>query len=497
MLEYLTGARRGEIVQTLYSFLALFFLLLSYYLVKPLRNSQFLSHFDPNLLPFFYLITPLLSLVITKIFNLFCDYFPKYHVMNAAFFSIIACKLIFLAYLPQGGRVVIVVFYFWASIYFLLALALLWGCINTIFSPDQGERSFGFIALGGTLGSILGAEISSWLTRSPFKDQALLVAALSMAIALGLIFMAIQVSKNVTESKKSILPHNSEISHPVSSQSWTDLKELWNNRYIRGIAVMIFSLAFFNTLIDFQSQKIIDNTYSIQNYQAHFQWLPTSQAQGQEFIQTLRQLPENQQQRAIEKFLPQSADQLRFKQSLKAYNAHKEIDIRNFFSQVYKYQGILSIFLLLILARPLFRHMGLHFAVLILPIFSIGMAAALLFPLEILLLQGLLIIGGALNYSLNNAAKEILYTITSEDARFKLKPLIEGPVMRLGDVSASLLKLGLGFSLVNLLKSTSHWVDRTFLFLALLIGLGWIISIAYTGKQYDQFKKLSTTQDIA
>lgn len=502
MLEWMTGARRGNIAKTLYSFLGVFFLLLSYYLVKPLRNSQFLSSFDDSLLPFFYLITPILSLTVTKVFNYFCDLIPKYRLIVLTYLLLMACKLVFWVYLPIGGKPAMVIFYFWASVYFLLAVALIWSCINTIFSPSQGERSFGFVALGGTLGNILGAEVSSWIARSAFKDLALLISALAMGAALGLLLLAIHTAeKNPSRDKETSTANNQELSEKVSSKGLQDLAEVWRNRYVRGIAIMVFGLALFNTLMDFQSQKLINATYSEKTYQAHFKWLDLPQAEGLTLVQQLKQAAPEKRRQTLKVYFEQHHLSLQlipqFETSLTTYTAEKEAGMRDFFSQTYKYHGMLGAFLLLVISRPLFRHLGLRFASLILPTFFLAAGVAFLFPLDLLWLQIILVIGGALNYSLNNASKELLYTVTSEDIRFKLKPLIEGPIMRLGDVSASILKIILGFLLVTLLKSPSHFAD----WLALALGLGvvvfWFFAISYTGRQFDQAKQKSTGTESA
>jgi len=203
----------------------------------------------------------------------------------------------------------------------------------------------------------------------------------------------------------------------------------------------------------------------------------------------------SEQRPAMHKFMSKTpADAPRFEKAWKAYTDQKETDMRDFFSRTYTYQGILGAFLLLVISRLLFRHVGLRFSTLILPVFSLLVGLALFFPLEIMVLQVLMVVGGSLNYSLNNATKELLYTVTSEDARFKLKPLIEGPVMRFGDVSASLIKLVLGFVLVNLLKSPTHYADWLSLVLALGVVAFWMVTISYTGGHYDQLKRKKSSE---
>ena len=80
-IELVTGARRGEAVRTIACFLALFLLLTSYYLIKPLRNSYFNREFAPESLPFYFLFIPACSLLVTRIFNFFYTRIPKFRLI--------------------------------------------------------------------------------------------------------------------------------------------------------------------------------------------------------------------------------------------------------------------------------------------------------------------------------------------------------------------------------------------------------------------------------
>jgi ATP/ADP translocase len=147
---------------------------------------------------------------------------------------------------------------------------------------------------------------------------------------------------------------------------------------------------------------------------------------------------------------------------------------------------------LLGVSRWLFRSVGVRFAAAILPAAFLLIGAALFFPLELMLLEVFLIVGGALNYSLNNATKELLYTSTSEETKFKQKPLIEGPIMRLGDVLASLLKLGVGLVVVTWMHGSEHLADGIMLGGVLLLVLYWLWEIWYAGSVYDHLKQTRT-----
>ena len=158
------------------------------------------------------------------------------------------------------------------------------------------------------------------------------------------------------------------------------------------------------------------------------------------------------------------------------------------FSNVFLYQGFLGIFLLTVVARPIFAKLGLRIAVILMPILAGFSLVAFCFPVELLFVQAFLVLSGSMNYSLNNASKEILYTVTSEETKFKHKPLIEGPGMRLGDVTASIVKillfLGLGALGFSQIQS-----DQVFLSIVFVLVIIWLRAIYLAGKTYDDMRK--------
>lgn len=475
----LTGAEPGEQLPALLSFLALLFLLLSYYLVKPLRDSLFLTYFISRDQAWFSVPIILLSLASAKFFNHWVGRIPRYRLMGMTFAAIMACKLLFLLLLPISGRWGTIVFFLWASVYFTLVLSILWGVINTIFSTRQAERCFGFVALGATLGNISGAKLSAWLAGSAFKDWALLFSTLGMGVALGLILLAVRSGQDAQA------PDTVKASAEHVSRGWQDILALVGNRYVRGLAMMVYALAMISMAIQFQAYSQIDRNTARTVYQETFSSVDASAAQF-ENVYALKRLDKRAQDASLKTLstqLSQSPEQMAA--GYKHYRDELESRTRRVFSDVYAYQGILGVFLLMVVARLLFRFLGLRWVVLILPLFYAAAAVLLMFPLEVLAVQFLLIVGGALNYSLNNATKELLYTPTSEAVRFQFKPLIEGPVMRLGDVTASLLQILITGS-VGVWLALSDFSQGTLL---LALGLGfvlvWLLAIWQTGRLYD------------
>lgn len=493
-IRLLTGARGWEQKQVICCFSALLCLMLSYYLVKPMRNSQFLKQFDPTFQPIIYLLVPVLSFGITKIFNFFCDRVDKYRLIIYVYLIIIGCLVAFNWFLPYGGKPATVIFYYWASVYFLLAMATLWACFNDFFTSEQGERFFGFVAMGATIGNIIGSQISSSLTESPsLKAHALLVAAGFQAGALGLLILAARMRIQHEKVAKQDGPPR------PPARFWEDLTNLFSSKYVRGIAIMVAFLATFTTSLDFLSNKIIDIKLSRTQYSETFKQinahlnttgkLPEGQLNesGYDFIYGLKSSKDRDQ--ALVDFATQhSQDPQQLKALYKTYQDELEAKTRRLFSDVYLYQGVVGVVLLILVARFVFAHLGLTVAVLILPTFAIAAVIAFAFPLELLAVEGILILSGALNYAVNNASKEILYTATTEETKFKHKPLIEGPIMRVGDVSASIMSITV-LGLAGQAGLPDAWRDRIFLCFTFVLTLIWWRAIRASGRIYEQEKR--------
>lgn len=462
----------------LLAFLALHFLLISYYLIKPLRNSQFLKEFDPEFLPVVTFGVVIVSFLATKLFSFLADRVEKYRLVAGAYVVVMILKLIFGQLLLTGSKVAIVAFYFFGSTYFLLAIATMWACHNDIFTPDQGERCYGFIAVGSSTGGIVGSWISGELAQSSLKDHVPECSALSMAVALGLLMLASRQRRRERQLDEAV--RKKKAAPPP--RFWSDLAEIARRPYVRRIGLMVLCLAVFNNSLDYISNRAIDREVTKAQFAASFPYLGESDYRT---VYTLKRESDSQRQATLAELARGSGQSPQtLSADYKKYQSGTESVTRGVFSDIYSHQGMLGIGLLLIVARLVFRHLGVRYATVILPLLSAGAVVAFAFPLGLAAVQGIMVVVGSANYSLNNAAKELLYTASDEDTKFKHKPLIEGPGMRFGDVLGAAITL----SMLHLSRALG-WGDEVGQRMIYAILLGaiavWLRAAYLAGLEYD------------
>lgn len=496
LTEVITGARRGEIMRTIACFLAMFLLLTSYYTIKPLRNSMLNREFSPDSLKDLFLAIPFISLFFTRVFNWFYDRLPKFKLIFATYGVFIACKIGFMLALPQGGKIITLVFYFWITVYFLLAISILWGTISTIFKSEAGERVYPFISFGAMTGAMVGSWLCGWLAKSPFKSQTLLVSAMTMGVVLAFLALALRHTPDYVD--KTPAPKAAKAPKPFEHNVFHDLLALWKNRYVRAIGIMIFAMSFMNLVIEFRSQKEIDLRLSERSYLEQFgelnAWRCQQQAckdgldaEGFDTISKLRLTEKAKRQDKLQDWLNQQKAPFQAAALLPAYEKYQDgLDgqTQSYLANINLWINIIGVGLLLFVARPMFQYLGVRKVLLQLPLIYMLVAAVLFYPVGLEPLGIIMILTGTMNYSLNKTAKELLYTQADDEARFRFKPLIDGPIVRMGDVSAAILsKVSMDLLLL------SGAITNVMLLIAGIGMSGWWLFSSYgVGKDYEERK---------
>ena len=185
-----TGSEPAERRALGLSFLFFFFVLTSYYLLRPLRDQFSAAVGSTNLWPF-WLATLVATLLVTPVFGTLVSRYPREKFIPAAFGFFILCLLAFVpAFRAQeqfGARALGIVFYVWVSVFNLFVVSLFWSFMADLYDSVQSRRLFPVIALGGTLGSIAGPIIASLVPIEEllFSSMAMLGGGIGCTYALS------------------------------------------------------------------------------------------------------------------------------------------------------------------------------------------------------------------------------------------------------------------------------------------------------------------------
>ncbi|MDX1578739.1 MAG: Npt1/Npt2 family nucleotide transporter, partial [Gemmatimonadota bacterium] len=155
-----------------------------------------------------------------------------------------------------------------------------------------------------------------------------------------------------------------------------------------------------------------------------------------------------------------------------------------FFGMVGQITGIASIAAQLFLTTYVLNRFGVKTALLFLPVVVLGGSIGFLVVPSLFFAAFMRVGDNALNYSINQSAREALYTPTSQDAKYKAKAFIDMFVQR----AAKVVAVGLNLGLTAVAAVAVRWLSL----LSAAAIAGWIVVIRYLG---DEFRERSGEED--
>jgi AAA family ATP:ADP antiporter len=378
----------------LFAFAYFFCLLSSYFILRPIRDAMAVAA-GVSKLPWLWAGTLSVMLLANPLFSALVARFPvrRFVFITYQFFALNLVVFYLLGRKAEGPSAVWVgsAFYVWASVFNLFVVSVFWCFLVDHFRSDQAKRLFGFIGLGGTLGSVVGSGATALLARTLGPTNLLLVslALLQVAVLIVVLFPSPSASPSDRRAVR-------DRSKPIGGSIWAGLLGVLRSRYLLGISGWLLLYVLGSTVLYFEQTDIIGRFFK--SHAARTEIL----ARIEFAAQTLTAL--------TQAFLT---------------------------GRVIKWFGLAATLAIM----PVLSVVG--FAL-------VGASAIGLLPL-LLTFAVFLVIRRAANFALTNPSMEVLYTVVSPEEKFKSKSFIETFVYRAGDQLsawgyAGLTALGLGLA---------------------------------------------------
>ncbi|WP_099654267.1 MULTISPECIES: MFS transporter [unclassified Rhodanobacter] len=215
------------------SALAFFFVMTSYYIIRPVRD-QLSGAVGSQSLPLFYGAVFLVMLLLTPVFGALVARFPRRQLLGWSYSFFIVCLLAFVpAFMAQdriGARELGVVFFVWVSVFNLFVVSLFWSFMADIFNSGQARRVFSLIALGGMAGAIFGPLVTKLLVHLIGVAPLLLVSSVSLGMSLILLLRL---------SDSHDRRPGSQGDAAIGGSLWAGVKQLWSRPFLRYMALLM------------------------------------------------------------------------------------------------------------------------------------------------------------------------------------------------------------------------------------------------------------------
>lgn len=273
------GARPGEGAVLVWATTYYFLVLCAYYVIRPIRDDMGAASGAENLAWLFtgtmvgmLLVHPLYTSLVSKLRRRqFIGWTYRFFILNLVVFYLLF-RAVDASQAVWVGRV----FFIWTSIFNLFVVSVFWSLLTDVFRPGQGKRLFGVVAVGGTVGAMLGASITTGLVGLMGPLNLMLVSALILELSVRASHVldkaeaAMRLSDDGTDPATEVgAPPATTGSAPAPASSEAvigggmldGIKHILSSPYLMGIASLILFYTISSTFLYFQQVDVVARTF--------------------------------------------------------------------------------------------------------------------------------------------------------------------------------------------------------------------------------------------
>ena len=414
LLSPVAAVRREEAGSLLLMFLYSFLVMTAYNIVKPLTRAQFIGELGADNLPWVLLASGVVVGVAMQIYTRGASRLPPKAVVAATQVGAAVMLVGFWAAFRLGVAGTSVAFYLVGQVLGLLLISQFWVLANDIYDARQAKRLFGFIGGGASLGGMTASAVVVFAVDTVGADNLLLASSVLLAACAGVVTTVLRRAGGLSPASVAGGGGKQGVGGAEA------LRMLRGSRHLQLIALIIGFAAVGAGLLDQQLNMAVE------------------EAAGAE-----------------------GADR-----------------IAAFLGQVQLYLSLTGLVIQVGLTSRIHRHLGIGFALLILPI-GLGSTGGLILVTGALwAAAGGRIIDSSLRYSVDKTTREILFLPLPADLKHRAKPFIDVTVDRFAKGLGAVLTLVLiqpwGFGLA--------W--RQLSWVSLTVTVLWVAGAVRARRQY-------------
>ncbi len=263
LLRRMVDVQPNEVRAMLVSFAYFFFVLSGWFVLRPIREAVAVAT-GVDKLPFLFAGTLTAVLIANPLFSALVVRFPvrKFITITYQFFA--ANLLIFYALMtfvaPVEGSAGDVwigrAFFVWTSVFNLFVVSIFWAFMADSFRSEQAKRLFGFIAVGGTLGSVLGSAATAELAPMVGTANLLLISAVLIELAV------LCVQQYPAREHAADVPASVRAELPIGGSLWAGITHVMSSPYLLGISAFLVLLTMGSTILYFEQADIVGKAFA-------------------------------------------------------------------------------------------------------------------------------------------------------------------------------------------------------------------------------------------
>ena len=255
--QTLSKIKEREIKAVIFSFLFVVVLMTAYYILRPVRDAMASDWTDAEV-SWLWTLNFFISTGIVALYGVAVSKF-RFRLLVPTMYAIFAGSFVmfyFLGSISEDRTLIDKAFYVWVSVFSLFHISVFWSFMSELFNKEQSGRLFGIIAVGASVGGLIGPTITAFFSASLGIDNLMLIGSMMLLIPIPIIFY-LQTLKARDLNNGAF--YTTQTNQQIGGNPIAGFKMLFSNPYLISIALFIFLYTGISSFVYFELKNLLSD----------------------------------------------------------------------------------------------------------------------------------------------------------------------------------------------------------------------------------------------
>ena len=255
--QTLSKIKEREIKAVIFSFLFVVVLMTAYYILRPVRDAMASDWTDAEV-SWLWTLNFFISTGIVALYGVAVSKF-RFRLLVPTMYAIFAGSFVmfyFLGTISEDRTLIDKAFYVWVSVFSLFHISVFWSFMSELFNKEQSGRLFGIIAVGASVGGLIGPTITAFFSASLGIDNLMLIGSMMLLIPIPIIFY-LQTLKARDLNNGAF--YTTQTNQQIGGNPIAGFKMLFSNPYLMSIALFIFLYTGISSFVYFELKNLLSD----------------------------------------------------------------------------------------------------------------------------------------------------------------------------------------------------------------------------------------------
>ena len=256
-LKSASMVKEHEVRAVIFSFLFVVLLMSAYYILRPVRDAMASDWTDAEV-SWLWTMNFFISTAIVALYGIMVSKF-RFRLLVPTMYGIFAVSFVIfytLGSISEDRTLIDKAFYVWVSVFSLFNISIFWSFMSELFSKEQSGRLFGIIAVGASVGGLIGPSITAFFSVSLGTDKLMLIASMMLLIPIPIIFHLQSLKVKDLNNEKL---DSATINQSIGGNPFAGFKMFFSNPYLLSIGLFIFLYTGISSFVYFELKNLLSD----------------------------------------------------------------------------------------------------------------------------------------------------------------------------------------------------------------------------------------------